>query len=148
MVTSQCRDSPRTNRDRQVGLTTVEGRSPRRLPAWHFRPAGRAWRCGMSVLGHELGPDRILVQFNRRQNPARVSFRTGLALVDPATGQVVKRSGVLDVGERLTISPDHRRAVAGLFYGIYRTEGGGIGYSGRGTTYATTLVDLAQLRLV
>jgi WD40 repeat protein len=95
-----------------------------------------------------LEPHKILVQLNWRGNRARASFRTVLLLVDPETGLVKKKSAVLEVGESLILSPDRKRSVSGLLYGVQREDDGGTSWGGLGTTVEVDLIDMEEFHLV
>jgi WD40 repeat protein len=95
-----------------------------------------------------LDKGRLLIQLNCRQNRARASLQSILAVVDVEAGRLEKMSGPLGVGEELLISPDGKRALAGMSYGLWREEDGAWALGGCGTAYRIDVLDLTELKLI
>jgi WD40 repeat protein len=92
--------------------------------------------------------DELLLQLDCRENPARASVRTVLGRLDLKAGKVVKWSKPIPAGESLHRSPDGKRALAGLVYGVWREDDGEIAWGGRGTTTRVQLLDLLNLNVI
>src|SRR5262249_40892725 len=80
-----------------------------------------------------LDAQTLLLQLYARMSPARTSVGTILGLVDVGKGKVTRMSGRLGIRESLTFSPDRKRAITTLEYGVWRVAGGDIGTGGWGT---------------
>jgi WD40 repeat protein len=96
---------------------------------------------------HWLDRRTLLLQCHHRWG-VRASEWTVLGLVDVERGRVVKMSNRLEIGEELVLSPDGKRAFTTRQYWVYKGAHGGISWVGRGVTYETHLVDLAELGVV
>jgi len=96
---------------------------------------------------HWLTETRLLAQANIRQNPARPSVKSRFVELDLATNKL-KISDWLEVGDKLTLSPDRCKAVLGYYFGVSRHISGGIAIGGRGVTHKTHLIDLTALKLI
>jgi WD40 repeat protein len=92
--------------------------------------------------------DRVLIQLDCRENPARASVATFLGHLDLRTGKVLKWSGPMFGGESVHISPDGKRALGGREYGLWREDDGEIAWGGRGTTYSVALIDMVDLKVI
>jgi len=90
----------------------------------------------------------LFVQFNRRDNATRACAESVFAWIDSEKGRVQKLSDELEIPEHLILSPDGKRAMATMEYGVYRGEDGGIGVSGRGHTSTVELVDMQAFRII
>jgi WD40 repeat protein len=146
-----------------------------RLEGWRFRDDGekivrcvRIWDLATGKLDKKIDVDlsekgvrdstdwnvdwwdkrTVFLKLNCRGNQLRASLQTVLALVDPETGKVKKMSDSLAIGESLLVSPDRKRALAGLRYGVWRDGDGWIAWGGIGTTYTVDVVDLENLKVV
>ena len=88
-----------------------------------------------------IDSNRIFIQLNNRWGSSRVPYWMEWRLCDISTGTTVSRIlpyEIGNVGEKLTLSPDRKRAVASCDYSFW--PGGSRG--GRGVTRFTYLVDL------
>ena len=94
-----------------------------------------------------LDKDEVLIQLDCRQNPARASVRTILGRLDLRTGKVAKWSDPMS-GESLRRSPNGKRALNGLAYGVWRQENGEIAWGGRGTTRDVELIDMTEFKVI
>lgn len=97
---------------------------------------------------HWLEKDRVLLHLHSRQNRARASGQTVLALLDPEAGVVKKMSGPLEAGEALELSPDGKRAAASQSFGVWRADDGDLAWGGFGITYSVDLIDLDKLEVI
>jgi WD40 repeat protein len=95
-----------------------------------------------------LDRNKVHIQLDCRQNPARASVRTILGHLDLKMGKIVKWSKEIPGGESLYRSPDGKRALAGRGYGVWRQDDGEIAWGGRGTTTSVDLFDLVNLKVI
>jgi WD40 repeat protein len=93
----------------------------------------------------------LLLELYRRENPARFSGGTVLMRVDIEREKVLKKSlripfqgGMFHEG--MDLSPDRKRAVAGVDAGAWRREDGGVARAGK--THKLALVDMDALAVV
>lgn len=87
---------------------------------------------------------KLLVRFFRVWSSTRPSWNRHWSILDLSSG-TLGRIVPLEIGERVIISPDGKRALARGANGLWRSRGG-ISRGGMGITRRVTLVELTELK--